>query len=284
MTATILGPSGPYYYLSKEQIDAYHRDGFLHIPAVANANDMERVEEAFEDLVNGKANELGNDLTDITGEPGKTMMDNAGVSIMMPSMYHQNMNATLIKQRCAHITQQLLGDGMMLDFDRFIAKKPHREDAVFHWHQDHLYCLSHGNTVDTDDSRTAVFSIAIDETTEENGCIKYVIGSHREEKFRPHVPVDPNMKSMYLITKTSIDETQDKVATVPIHRGDLTVHGERVVHGSSGNRSKGWRRSYMVQFRAAENVEKRRQLGISRSLNHAGGVQAEMAMVEPNKA
>jgi phytanoyl-CoA hydroxylase len=284
MAAITLGPSGSYYYLSKEQIDAYHRDGFLHIPSVANVDDMQCIEEAYNDLLNNKSNELGNDLTDITGELGKPMTDNAGVSIMMPSMYHQNLNATMIKQRCAHITQQLLGDGMMLDFDRFIAKKPHRQDAIFHWHQDHLYCKSHGNTVDTDDSRTAVFSIAIDETTEENGCIKYVVGSHREENFRPHVPVDPNIESMYLVTKTSVDETQDKIVAVPIHRGDLTVHGERVVHGSSGNQSNGWRRSYMLQFRAAENVQKRRQLGISRSFNHALGIQAEVAMIEPNKA
>jgi len=284
MTATSLGASGAFYYLSPEQIEAYHRDGFLHIPAVVELDEIKRIEDAFDDLLNEKTSEIGSDLTDITGVPNKPVTDSAGVSIMMPTMYHQNLRQILAKQRCAHIAKQLLGDGMVFDFDRFIAKKPHREDAIFHWHQDHLYCGSHGNSVDTADSRTAVFSIAIDPTTEENGCIKYVVGSHQEEKFRPHVPVDLNVNSMYTVTKTSVDETQDKVVAVPIQRGDLTVHGERVVHGSSGNRSSGWRRSYMVQFRAAENVEKRRQLGIARSFNHAGGVQAELAMVEPNKA
>jgi hypothetical protein len=33
---------------------------------------------------------------------------------------------------------------------------------------------------------------------------------------------------------TKVDEGQDNVAYCPIKRGDITVHNERVVHGSGG--------------------------------------------------
>jgi ectoine hydroxylase-related dioxygenase (phytanoyl-CoA dioxygenase family) len=54
---------------------------------------------------------------------------------------------------------------------------------------------------------------------------------------------------------------------MPIRRGDITVHNERVLHGSGGNRTSGWRRAYIVAFRAAETVAEERRLGFTHSHN-----------------
>jgi ectoine hydroxylase-related dioxygenase (phytanoyl-CoA dioxygenase family) len=48
---------------------------------------------------------------------------------------------------------------------------------------------------------------------------------------------------------TDVDENVDEIHYVPIKRGDITVHNERVIHGSGPNLSNGWRRAYIVAYR-----------------------------------
>lgn len=64
-----------------------------------------------------------------------------------------------------------------------------------------------------------------------------------------------------------LDEAVDEVRPVPIRRGDVTVHHERVVHGSGGNTSTSWRRAYVMAFRARETVELERAQGFTHSHN-----------------
>ena len=52
-----------------------------------------------------------------------------------------------------------------------------------------------------------------------------------------------------------------------IKRGDITVHDQRVVHGSDPNDSDGWRRAYVLAFRTEEMVDEERRLGFSHSHN-----------------
>jgi phytanoyl-CoA hydroxylase len=59
----------------------------------------------------------------------------------------------------------------------------------------------------------------------------------------------------------------DVVVTVPIERGDVTVHNERVMHGSGGNTTDGFRRAYVIAFRPVETVEIERSLGFTHSHN-----------------
>ena len=41
----------------------------------------------------------------------------------------------------------------------------------------------------TPNTETATFSLAVDPTTIQNGCIKYIPGSHKGKELRRHVPV-----------------------------------------------------------------------------------------------
>lgn len=59
----------------------------------------------------------------------------------------------------------------------------------------------------------------------------------------------------------------DKIVPVPIKRGDITVHNERVAHGSGPNLSAGWRKAYVLAFRKAECIAEERSLGFTHSHN-----------------
>ena len=59
---------------------------------------------------------------------------------------------------------------------------------------------------------------------------------------------------------------------VPIRRGDITVHSERVLHGSGGNTTAGFRRAYIVAFRTQDTVAAERAQGFTHSHNDTAEV------------
>jgi ectoine hydroxylase-related dioxygenase (phytanoyl-CoA dioxygenase family) len=64
-----------------------------------------------------------------------------------------------------------------------------------------------------------------------------------------------------------VDEKRDRIVPAEIRRGDATVHHECTIHGSGGNTTDGWRRAYIVAFRARATVEEERRRGFTHSHN-----------------
>jgi hypothetical protein len=62
-------------------------------------------------------------------------------------------------------------------------------------------------------------------------------------------------------------QPEDSIVSLPLRRGDITVHNERIVHGSPGNRSDGWRRTYVIAHRSRRTVEYERSIGFTHSHN-----------------
>ena len=202
----------------------------------------------------------GKDFNDMTtGEHGSDPSGYAIVNVMLPRRYHPDWQGNLFERRAESIARQLCGEGMSLDFDQLLAKSPGRPEAVFNWHQDQAYWI------DTDDRRTATCWLAVDDATIENGCMQFLPGSQREP-VRPHRPLhDDRTTSHTLLTDLRPD---DVMVSVPIQRGDITVHGEGVLHGSGGNTSTdSYRRAYIVVLRSSSTVERERALGFTHSHN-----------------
>lgn len=158
----------------------------------------------------------------------------------------------------------------------------------------------------TEDTRTATFSLALDTTTLENGCLEFVAGTHNEPTLRNHRPFaeelavctnppaplgglnstaclhhtlphhcQPQQKQGEL-EGTSRDDAHalqvvlkddDHVTAVPIPRCGVSIHNESVLHGSGGNYSKGWRRTYVCAFRTKETIAWERERGFDHSHN-----------------
>ena len=72
---------------------------------------------------------------------------------------------------------------MQIDYDQILAKRPHSEDAIFAWHQDMAYWPPF-----TSDISAATCWLALTDSTEENGCMRFVPGSHKEPQLRKHAP------------------------------------------------------------------------------------------------
>ena len=100
----------------------------------------------------------------------------------------------------------------------------------------------------------------------DNGCLRFVVGSHKEAQLREHRPLHGDRDRSHTLVAV-VDEDSEPVHCAEIRRGDVTVHHERVIHGSGGNHSDGWRRAYVIAYRAQSAVDEERRQGFTHSHN-----------------
>jgi len=252
---------GPIYRVSEDEKARFRRDGFVHLEGVLSDEELAGISADYDRFLRREIAVPGKDLCDMSGDYGRTFEQYSIVNVMLPRRYYPAWQGNLYEQRAASIAAALHGPGMVIDYDQLLAKRPFKDDAVFEWHQDQAYWPV------LPDSRTATCWLAVDDSTLENGCMRFVPGSHLLP-LRPHRPLKNDRGDSHTLL-TDVDPTRDEIRPVPIRRGDITVHNERVLHSSGGNVTAGWRRAYIVAFRAAASVAEERRLGFTHSHNDA---------------
>jgi hypothetical protein len=257
--------AGSSYRLTEPEIAAFRRDGFVHLAGFLAGDEVRALELDYERFLSREIPVAGRDFCDMSADYTKAAESFSIVNVMLPRRYHPAWRGNPYEARAASVAEQLCGPDMVLDYDQLVAKRPRKPDAVFHWHQDLAYWPV------TPDTRTASFWLAIDDATLENGCMRFVAGSHREPKLRAHRPMLGDRDKSHTLV-ADVDEARDRIVPAPIRRGDVTVHHERTVHGSGGNVTAGWRRAYIVAFRARATVEEERRRGFTHSHNDSAAV------------
>ncbi len=248
------------YLVTAADVEAFRRDGYVHLAGVMAPEEMDAIEVVYDQFLRREIDVPGKDFNDMTtGEHGTDPSAYAIVNVMLPRKYHPQWQGNTFERRAESIAEQLCGEGMVIDFDQLLAKAPSRDDAVFGWHQDQAYWI------DTYDRRTATCWLAVDDSTLENGCLQFLPGSNLEP-VRPHRPLHGDRSESHtLVTDLRPD---DVMRAVPIRRGDITVHGEGILHGSGGNTSSSsWRRAYIVALRSNDTVAEERRRGFTHSHN-----------------
>ncbi len=161
----------------------FAEDGFVHLAGVLSEDEVAEIEVVYDRFLRREIEVPGNDYCDMAGDYGRKPEDFSIINVMLPRRYYPAWQGNVYERRTAHIAAQLCGDGMTIDYDQLLAKQPYKEDAVFAWHQDMAYWP------DTPDRRTATFWLAVDHSTVENGCMRFVPATVHEPSLRPHTPV-----------------------------------------------------------------------------------------------
>jgi len=131
---------GDTYKLTKQEIDQFHRDGYLVVPGVVSEEELVKIEEIFDMFMKKKIPVIGKDFCDMSKPLSAKFEDYSIVNAMLPRKYHPPLQDNIYERRTASITKQLFPDTeMVLDYDQLLAKKPFKSDAVFAWHQDMAY-------------------------------------------------------------------------------------------------------------------------------------------------
>jgi phytanoyl-CoA hydroxylase len=273
-----VGRNEDHYRLTSEQVEAYGRDGYLVLPDVLSEAELGPLETVFERFIRGEVAGMGRDFCDMSGPYGRAFEDFNLVNAVLPRVYEPSLVDNIFERRATSIAQQLLGDDATLDYDQFLAKRPQRPGAVFAWHQDLGYWPT-----GTPDTRTVTCSLALDDATLENGCLRVVPGSHLEARLRPHRPsawsTSPELRAEAHTLTVELSE-RDKIVALPLSRGSITVHNERIVHGSAGNQTNGWRRTYVIAHRSRQTVAYERSIGFTHSHNDTINWQTNLEALE----
>jgi phytanoyl-CoA hydroxylase len=138
------------------------------------------------------------------------------------------------------LIEQLTGAAPLFHSDQLFFKPPlHGSPKAYH--QDNAYFLMHP------DDHVITAWIALDDVDAENGCLRYIDGSHLgpilPSVVVPGVPQDLTPDpSLYDIKKESL---------AVVKKGGVVFHHSKALHASGRNTSARWRRGYATHWIAA---------------------------------
>lgn len=256
-----------HYKITEAEVQQFNEHGYIVLNDVLTEGELATIDPWFDHFIHGKeAERMKRDFCDMSQPYGTPKEEFQLVNAMLPSTYRPEIANNIFHQVSQKIADQLYPLGFAaMDYEQFLAKKPSKPGAEFAMHQDLGYWPKTQNTW------TATFSLALTDSDLINGCLHVIPGTNKEPELRKHVPKsyndsnsDDREDSHTLVIATDPD---DEIVYLPVKRGSITIHDERIVHGSAGNNSDSWRKTYVVAFRDQETIKKERAMGFTHSHN-----------------
>ena len=228
----------PTLTLTAEQIDHFHREGYLALPALTTAAEVERLQSIYDQLFARKAGRDQGDHLDLV-TTDEDDQEPVLPQILNPAKYAPELLETLFRANALAIARQLLGPHVQPGGDHAILKPAHT-DVATPWHQDEAYWDA--------DKEYASISIwlPLQAATLENGCMQFVPGTHQQEVL-PHHPIgnDPRIIGLEV---DNVDTWVRSAVACPLPAGGATIHHSRTLHYTGPNRSDQPRRAYILGF------------------------------------
>jgi ectoine hydroxylase-related dioxygenase (phytanoyl-CoA dioxygenase family) len=201
------------------QIEQYHRDGYLIVRNLYDADAIARWRDEVRQLYS--QDDAPNDH---------------GVRVWMADALPPFLLDAMTDDRVPPILTKLVGP----DVEFLSVKLVHKDGAIDFgtpWHQDWHYWLG---------SEKLSVWIALDDATPDNGCLKVIPGSHKRQF--------TNQRHETASFSNRIDDAQLEglpVVDAIMRRGDALFFSDRTVHGSypNGNGQPRW--SFISTYRSA---------------------------------
>ncbi|GAB3904009.1 phytanoyl-CoA dioxygenase family protein [Mucilaginibacter boryungensis] len=202
---------------------AFEKDGFVFIPGFLSIEETETIRQNFNRVI-----------TDVLPNMPATKVfyedknDASTLKQVMDIHAHDNFfNTVLFDSKFKELAELLLGDkviGKNLEY----FNKPLLIGKPTPPHQDGYYFM-------LDPSIAVTMWMALEPADEENGCVKYVKGSHLKG-MRPHGRTK-TLGFSQGITDFGTDEDMQNEIAFPAKPGDLLVHHSLTIHRANGNTS-----------------------------------------------
>jgi phytanoyl-CoA hydroxylase len=228
--------------LTKEQIDDFNENGYLRIPQIYTASEVEAMRIELDRLIQDWA-------TTNAGWSGPWRHVYMSPDVEQRSMlthlhdlhfYSEAWCRAVTNPRLAAAMSDLLGPNVELHHTTLHVKPPEtgmpfplHQDSPFYQHEGFAY-------VDA--------LVHLDDTNDENGCLRFVPGSHKKghlehitQNSSPHLPTD----------QWRLENT----VPCPAEAGDVVAFSIYTVHGSFINRTDRWRRLVRLGYRDPMNKQ-----------------------------
>ncbi len=243
-------------------VDKFTETGFASIPGFLNADELAEVEcrlaRYIREVVPGLPAQDA--FYEVKGRPDTLKQLHRVVD------HDKWFHRFFLSDRFLGLAQRLLGTEVVPRNVEYFAKPP-RIGAATPPHQDGYYFMIEPNEALT-------MWVALDDIDEENGCIRYVRGSHRKG-LRPHA------KSGVLGFSQGITDygPDDRSAEMPMlsRPGDMHIHHSLTIHRADPNRADRPRRAlglvcYSERARHDAESSAAYQQELARELREAGKI------------
>ena len=234
--------------LGPAELDAYRRDGLVVAPMRLPDQLLERMRASLERLL-GSAEGIPPESLICPHIPFGSRHDAAAA---------REWFAYCSEPRILALVEQVLGPDIILWGSQVFCKPAHTGREV-PWHQDGQYWPIRPLA-------TCSVWIALDDVDAENGCMRYIPGSHASRTVYRHRT--SGRAGIVLNQELEPDELDEGRARDDcLHAGELSLHDVYLVHGSRANRSGRRRAGFVIRYMPATSLFDR---SIDRAQSQAG--------------
>jgi len=211
--------------------------GYARLPSFADARDVAFIRGRLEAMWAARTGFDRGYQFDLTGEDDENNAL-AFPQIIHPSTFAPELLRTGFFLRAQALARELLGPQARFSSDHALLKKPMIGPGT-PWHQDQ------GFRDPAFEYREISIWLALQPTDTENGCMRFVPGSHRSGVL-PHRPLGGNEKVHAIECIGAFDPAS--AVECPLPAGGCTVHGGRTLHGAGPNLSVRPRAAWVLIF------------------------------------
>ena len=197
-------------HLTPEQVNAYHRDGYVfpvRVMAPEDAAYYRRCLETHE------------------AQAGKPLQGNFRHKTHLLFTW---ADALVHHPAILDAVEDVIGPDILCWTTNFFIKEAASPGFVS-WHQDSTYW-----GLDPDDVITAW--VAFTDVTPENGYMQFIPGSHKTAQL-PHVDTFHRDNLLSRGQEIAVEVDKSKAVGIPLKAGEMSLHHIKLVHGSDANRT-----------------------------------------------
>jgi hypothetical protein len=223
------------YRLSSGQIDFFHANGYLTGIRLLTDYQIEVLRAELAELTD--PDHPGHHLfyefhSNESTDPAMVLFHALGAWRITPGFHDLLWNPAFLMP-----ASQLLDGAVRFWHDQLFCKPAHHGGVVA-WHQDYSYWTR------TQPMAHLSCWIGLDDSTQQNGCVHYVPGSHRWNL----LPITGLANDMHAIESVLSDEqkAQFKPVAIELRKGECSFHHPLMVHGSYQNQSDHPRRGAVI--------------------------------------
>ena len=221
--------------ISEKQYETYWDKGWLVVEGVYGSKEVDEIAELAVTVAEKESAEATSSYQLDSSPDGATQ---APRKIESPFLKEHRFQDFVTAPHLTTILTKLLGEKPLLRSDQIFLKPPQFGSAK-PYHQDNYYFQCHP------DNHVITAWIALDDVAVENGCLRYIDGSHIGP-ILPHFPI-PGQESYNLVpSPEQIDLNNESLATV--QKGGVVFHHSKTLHTSHRNESTRWRRGYATHW------------------------------------
>jgi ectoine hydroxylase-related dioxygenase (phytanoyl-CoA dioxygenase family) len=226
---------GPYR-LSEEQVAFFMEHGYVSGIKLLDDGQIEWLKKELDSLMDPE--HPGNQLfyeyhTNEASDPEKTLFHALGAWRITPGLHDILWNPAFLMA-----ASQLLGNRSVRFWHDQLFCKPARHGGVVAWHQDYSYWTR------TKPMAHLTCWIGLDDSTEENGCLQYIPGSHLWGLLdKPELAGEMDGLLEFL---TPEQKKAFKPVPIELKKGHAAIHHPLLIHGSYANNSERPRRAIVL--------------------------------------